>query len=170
MVVNDLQVESDGLTNMDVEETQSFRSYLSTNDTNGGSNFEQELSDIDAAIGFVPKSPAGIPTLSASYSLPPTPIPTTHAPPKSPRVLGDITNTVQSHPKNTKSQTGKKSWKRLARDNGEQLNTHLGITQGKRLSSSMEDEIFLEAGMKKQRGTFYDPISVEAVEQPCRAP
>ena len=65
---------------------------------------------------------------------------------------------------------GKKSWKRLARDNGEQLNTQLGIIQGKRLSSSMEDEVLLEAGMKKQRGTFYDPILAEAVEQPRRAP
>uniref|UniRef100_A0A2N9GCE4 RNase H type-1 domain-containing protein n=1 Tax=Fagus sylvatica TaxID=28930 RepID=A0A2N9GCE4_FAGSY len=102
---------------------------------------------------------AGMPTLSVSNSLPPTPTPITHAPAKSPLVLGDITNTVQSHPNNTKSQMGKKSWKRLARANGEQFNTQSGITQGKRLSSSMEEEVLLEAGMKKQRGTFYDPIS-----------
>jgi hypothetical protein len=108
---------------MDVEENQPLRPYLSTNHTNGRYNFEQELCAIDAAIGFDPKSLAGMPTLSASNSLSPTPIPTTYAPPKSPLVLGDITNTVQSHPKNTKSQTGKKSWKRLARDNGEHLNT-----------------------------------------------
>ncbi len=40
MVVNDLQVESDRLTNMDVKESQSLRSYLSSNDANEGSNFE----------------------------------------------------------------------------------------------------------------------------------
>ena len=103
MVIHDVQVEFDGLTNMDVEENYSLRSYLSVNDTNGGSKFEQELSAIDAAIDFVPKSSTGIPTPLANYSLHPTPIMTTYTPPKSPCALGDITNTVQSHPKNTKS-------------------------------------------------------------------
>ena len=75
---------------------------------------------------------------------------------------------VQTHPKNTKSHAGKKSWKKLARAN--QTDILSGPFQGKRLSSSMEEEVLFEAGLKKQRGVLYNPILDEAVKQPRREP
>ena len=167
-VVTILEKENDGLISMDVEENPGFHPYFSDNHTNGETIFEQELRDIDAAIGFVLQSPAGMSMISNSNFPPPTLTPTPQAPQKSPRVLGDITNMVQTHPKNTKSHAGKKSWKKLARAN--QTNILSGPFQGKRLSSSMEEEVLFEAGLKKQRGVLYDPILAEVVKQPCREP
>jgi hypothetical protein len=165
-----MEKENDGLINMEVEENPGFHPYFSANHTNGETIFEQELRDIDVAIGYVPHSPASKSTIPNSIFRSPTLTSTPHVIPQSPRVFGDITNTVQTHPKTTKSYPGKKSWKKLARANGDQTNTQSGPFQGKRSSSSMEEEVFFEAGLKKQRGVQYDPISAEAVEQPRREP
>uniref|UniRef100_A0A2N9IMV6 Uncharacterized protein n=1 Tax=Fagus sylvatica TaxID=28930 RepID=A0A2N9IMV6_FAGSY len=166
MVVTIFEKENDGLTSMDVEENPGFHPYFAANHINGETIFEQELRDIDVAIGFTPQSPVGLSMTPNSNFLPPTLTPTPHALPKSPRALGDITNTVQTHPKTTKSHTGKKSWKKLARANADQTDIQSGPFQGKRLSSSMEEEVLFEASLKKQREVFYNPISAEAVEQP----
>uniref|UniRef100_A0A2N9GXY5 CCHC-type domain-containing protein n=1 Tax=Fagus sylvatica TaxID=28930 RepID=A0A2N9GXY5_FAGSY len=138
-VVTILEKENDGLISMDVEENPGFHPYFSDNHTNGETIFEQELRDIDATIGFVLQSPAGMSMISNSNFPPPTLTPTPQAPQKSPRVLGDITNMVQTRPKNTKSHAGKK----LARAN--QTDILSGPFQGKRLSSSMEEEVLFEA-------------------------
>ena len=151
---------------MEVEENPGFHHYFPTNHTNGEIIFEQELRDIDAAIGFVPHSPVSKSTTPKNIFLSPTPTPTSQTIPQSPRVFGDIINTIQPHAKITKSYPGKKSWKKLARANGDQANTQSAPLQGKRSSSSMQAEVFSEAGLKKQRGVQNESISAEAAEQP----
>uniref|UniRef100_A0A2N9GZI9 Reverse transcriptase domain-containing protein n=1 Tax=Fagus sylvatica TaxID=28930 RepID=A0A2N9GZI9_FAGSY len=132
--------ENDGLINMEVEENPGFHHYVPANHTNGASIFEQELREIDAAIGFVPHSPVNKSTTPQNILLSPPPTPTLQTIPQSPRVFGDITNTIQPHAKTTKPYPGKKSWKKLARANGDQAITQSGPLQGKRSSSSMEAE------------------------------
>jgi hypothetical protein len=156
---------------MEVEDNPGFMIYSNDNQINQAGLFEQNLRDIDSAIGFCPQVTAGTMLIPSGQPL----ITSPHIPPQDslsiPRgILVDITNPMQPEPLSTKPQPRKKTWKKMAREAGVHACISIEPLQGKRQSSSQDGAGLSEEGSKKLRGELNDSIPAEAVVQPRREP
>ncbi len=84
--------------------------------------------------------------------------------------FGDITNKTQLTTGDPKLQSAKKSWKKLARKQGNSTGIPLDPTHTKRSFYSLDDKFDNDQFVKKHCGVVNDSMSAEAVGQPHREP
>jgi hypothetical protein len=134
-------------------------------------HFENQLRDIDSELNYYPPTTETIMKLLEKENATTLSARGQSSPLQAPRnAFGDITNTTQLTTGNTKLQSVKKSWKKLARKPGNPTGIPLDPTHTKRSFYSLDDRFDNDQFVKKQCGVVNDSISTEAVGQPRREP
>ena len=149
---------------MDLEENLGFISLI-TERIRQEQIFENQLRDIDNALNLSPPNMVSLPK-------PLTPLKSNLSPSQyTTRVaLGDVTNTAVAQPKEQKAHSVKKSWKKLARAQGNSEDNPLDPVHIKKSSHSLDDDNLVFLFSKKQCGVNNSSISAEAAIQSRRQP
>jgi hypothetical protein len=165
----------DFMTDMEVEENLVSSPYCLTKPNRKENNFESQLRDIDSAIDYTPKqNTCHITTHEGGFDakISSTPINVDNPPPnhESPAILGDITNITHPNPAGPKTQSTKRSWKKLARAQTNHEPPPHEPMQTKRNFFSLDGHTPHARNPKKQCGVLSELISAEVAGQPRREP
>jgi hypothetical protein len=163
------------MTDMEVEENLVSSPYCLTKPIRKENNFESQLRDIDSAIDYTLKqNTCHITTHEGGFDakISSTPINLDNHPPNhgSPAILGDITNITHPNPAGPKTQSTKRSWKKLVRAQTNHEPPPHEPMQTKRNFFSLDGHIPHAGNSKKQCGVLAELISAEVAGQPRREP